>query len=318
MATLQAAEDALSLALLALVLGTRSAVTPAAMLHYLHDFYGIPEERVSVRQARPNDFIMRFGRQEDLDLVLNSECPTGAPFVLWWRRWSRLIMCSAGAFRYRFLVGMKGVPAHTRLSEVAQTILGSAGAKVETVDLEALTDPDDEREFFVSTWCAHPDLVPDEIIMAVLEPEEEPDGGSPLYLRLHEIIHDDMPALRYLVRIRIIEFQDWHTPPPSSDEEFYGANDDEDTDDSNYNGFHPGFGGGGRGAQPQTTGFAGPEELHLGPGYGPSFWARETRRSVLVGAVQCPVKSARVATSYCGASGFGATPGTRVVSPWTR
>lgn len=73
-------------------------------------------------------------------------------------------------------------------------------------DLDALSDPDDERGFFVSTWCAYPDLVPDEIIMAVPEPEEEHDGGSSLYLRPHQIIHDDMPALRYLVRIRIVEF----------------------------------------------------------------------------------------------------------------
>lgn len=41
--------------------------------------------------------------------------------------------------------------------------------------------------------------------MAVPEPEEEHDGGSPLYP--HEIIHDEVPALRYLVRLRLIEFQ---------------------------------------------------------------------------------------------------------------
>jgi hypothetical protein len=29
--------------------------------------------------------------------------------------------------------------------------------------------------------------------------------------------------------------------PPSSDDEFYGVGDDEDSDDSNYNGFHPCF-----------------------------------------------------------------------------
>lgn len=66
--------------------------------------------------------------------------------------------------------------------------------------------------------------------MSMLEPEEEHDGGSPLYLRPHEIIHDKVPALYYLVRLRIVEFQDCHTPP-SSDED-YGYNDDEDSDNS--------------------------------------------------------------------------------------
>lgn len=61
-----------------------------------------------------------------------------------------------GAFHYHVLIGMKGIPSHALSSEVAQTILGSAGTKVEIANLEALTDPDDERELFVAPWCAHP------------------------------------------------------------------------------------------------------------------------------------------------------------------
>lgn len=70
---IQAAEDALSLALLALVLGTRPAVTPAMMLQHLHVHYSITEERVSVRWTRPDDFLVRFSHQEDLDLVLSNQ-----------------------------------------------------------------------------------------------------------------------------------------------------------------------------------------------------------------------------------------------------
>jgi hypothetical protein len=60
-------------------------------------------------------------------------------------------MASMGAFRYRVLVGLKGVPLHARSSEVAQVILGSTRAKVEIADLAALSDPDSECEFFVSS-----------------------------------------------------------------------------------------------------------------------------------------------------------------------
>jgi putative intracellular protease/amidase len=45
---LQADEDALSMALVALVLGTRLTVTWAAVLHYLQEFYGIVEGAVSI------------------------------------------------------------------------------------------------------------------------------------------------------------------------------------------------------------------------------------------------------------------------------
>lgn len=113
---------------------------------------------------------------------------------------------------------MKGIPSHARSVEIAQAILGSSCANVEIANPEAVADPDDERELFVVAWCVHPDLVPDEMIMAVPEPEEEHDGGPPLFLRPHEIIHDEVPALRYLVRLRLIEYQDWRTPPPSSDD----------------------------------------------------------------------------------------------------
>jgi len=180
--TLQAAEDALSMALLALVLGTRPPVTPALLLQHLYDHYGVSEDRVTVWRTRPDDFIVWFSNQDDLQRVLDIQRPEGAAFTLRWRRWSRLILGSASAFRYRCLVGMKGLPSHARSTEVVQCILGSAGAKAEIANPEAVADPDDERERFVASWCAHPDLVPDEIIMAVLELEEDHDGGSPLYL----------------------------------------------------------------------------------------------------------------------------------------
>ncbi|CAD6251049.1 unnamed protein product [Miscanthus lutarioriparius] len=58
---------------------------------------------------------------------------------------------------------------------MAQAILGSSSAKVDIVNPEALSDPDDERKLFVAAWCMHPDLIPNENIMAVLQPEEEHD-----------------------------------------------------------------------------------------------------------------------------------------------
>lgn len=130
-ARLQAAKDMLlSSALLALVLGTRPAVTPAAVTLHLAEFYGISEDRVSVCRTTPDDFIVRFRQVADLELVFNNQRPAGAPLILRWRRWNRLIMGSSGAFHYRALVGMKGVPSHARCAEVAQCILGNAGTKI--------------------------------------------------------------------------------------------------------------------------------------------------------------------------------------------
>lgn len=40
------------------------------MLHYLHEFHGISEDRTSVRRTKPDNFIVRFSHQRDLDIVL--------------------------------------------------------------------------------------------------------------------------------------------------------------------------------------------------------------------------------------------------------
>lgn len=188
----------LSLALLALMLDTRPMVTPAMMLQHHHDNYDVMEDRVTMQRTRPDDFIVRFSNQEDLEWVLSTPELAAAPFVLRWRRWSCLIKGSMGALWYRALVGMKGIPSQACSTEVAQAILGSSGAKVEIANLE----------LFVTTWCVHPDLIPDEMIMVIPEPEEEHDDGSPLYLWPWEIIHSEVSVLPYLIRLHLVEFQD--------------------------------------------------------------------------------------------------------------
>lgn len=67
--------------------------------------------------------------------------------------------------------------------------------------------------------------------MYVPEPPQPFEGGPPLFLREHELIHSDLPALRYPVTIRIVEVQDWTTPPTSDDDD--DSPPGEDDDDSN-------------------------------------------------------------------------------------
>lgn len=83
---IQEVEDALSLALVALVLGTRPAVTPAMVAEQLQLHFGIPDERVAVGRTSPDDFIARFSDAKDLERVLRSPWLTTAPFALRWCR----------------------------------------------------------------------------------------------------------------------------------------------------------------------------------------------------------------------------------------
>jgi hypothetical protein len=98
---------------------------------------------------------------------------------------------------------MTRVPLHARTAAIAQTILGPACADVDVV-LPSEVPPDDGREFFVVAWCLHPRFIPNEKIIFIPEPHV-----------LDPVVETEVPGLRYLVRIRLVAFQNWNTPPAS-------------------------------------------------------------------------------------------------------
>lgn len=82
----EAAEADLRLALVAVVVGTRPLVSPAMVRTFLATHYGLDETSTTVHRHDPEDFIVRFSRREDLELVLGSRVHD-ALFSLIWRPW---------------------------------------------------------------------------------------------------------------------------------------------------------------------------------------------------------------------------------------
>jgi hypothetical protein len=281
-AVLQAAERELGLALVAVVAGTRPPVSPAMVQDYLAAQFGIDD--AVVRRHDPDDFVVRFSRREDLELVLHSTVHE-PPFRLIWHPWQRMSMATAGSFHYRVLIGMRRVPLHARSVAVAQTILGRACAQVELAPPDVCPENDDS-EFFIAAWCKHPSFIDDEKIIFIPEPDMRIPGHA-LYLHVDETVLNRLPGLQYLVCIRIVEFQDWSTPPPSSDEGPGGGNlDDDDSDDSHFKG-HPGMDmGGDRSQGPRTVRCTDAEDdaPRLGGRRGTTFIPR---RFMLVGSIAC-------------------------------
>lgn len=141
---------------------------------------------------------------------------------------------------------MERVPLHARSAAIAQTILGCACGRVELAPPESVS-ADDDREFYVAAWCMDPRFVPEEKIIFIPEPDVLLPGGA-LFLRAEDIVHDSLPGLQYLVRIRIVEFQDWNSQPTSDDEDYRRDDSEHDgSDDSNHNRRHPGLDQGGDG-----------------------------------------------------------------------
>lgn len=131
-----------------------------------------------------------------------------------------------------------------------------------------------------------------EMIITVPEPEVHDHCGF-LFLRPEEVFHANLPALYYLVRVRIIEFQDWNTPPSSPDDDGGGAKDDDDSGDNHYNGSHPSIDDAPSRSShaPRMTRFA---NAGNGDGGGPAFGRGSgpifrTGRSIMVGTIACPL-----------------------------
>jgi hypothetical protein len=157
-----------------------------------------------------------------------------------------------------------------------------------------MVDEDDRREFVVAGWCIHPNFIPQEKLIGIPEPDVPFVIEPPLYLREHEVIHLELIVLRYRVRIRVIEVQDW-TTPTSSDDDAPGDSDNSGAPDwdiggggcsgpwprrHRFNNGDGGEGGVGEGAALDPV---------LGPGSGPTFQESST---VIVGDFACPVDSA--------------------------
>lgn len=106
-------------------------------------------------------------------------------------------------------MGIEGILAHARSASTAQIILGSSCARVElALDVAVDEDDDRDREILVAAWCVHPSLIPEEKMFAIPKPTAPHVVETPLYLSEGEIIHAELPALQYLARLRVIEFQD--------------------------------------------------------------------------------------------------------------
>lgn len=71
-AAIQAAEDALSVALVAIVTGTRPRVSTLDIYEALQNRFSISRANVDVRGHEPEDFLVRFRHGEDRDRVLAS------------------------------------------------------------------------------------------------------------------------------------------------------------------------------------------------------------------------------------------------------
>ena len=165
---MQFSEDMLGNALVAMIGGTRPEISTARVYSYLRNRFDIQLDVVDVRRHESEDFVVRFRHRADRDRVMGAT-PGGALMPLVWHPWRRTSGASATAFKFKVLVALRHVPLHARNTDVAQVVLGPSCTDVELIDRRD-TPVDDDREFFVTAWCWHPQFILDEQIIYIREP----------------------------------------------------------------------------------------------------------------------------------------------------
>jgi hypothetical protein len=93
-------------------------------------------------------------------------------------------------------VGFTRIPLHARSAATAQIILGPSCASVEVVRPRDVPD-DDGRELFMTAWCSHPRHIPGESVIFIPEPGIAIPEGT---------VEEELPGLRYLVRVRLVAY----------------------------------------------------------------------------------------------------------------
>lgn len=186
---LNAAEEELSIALVALVGRTRPETTTQEVRDQLITWYAIEEDKFTISRYYPEDFLVRFQRIEDVDKVLVTYPPRKqeAAFHLLWYKWSRHTLATSEPMKYKVQVGIKGIPQHAWGIPVAQRILGTSCAKL--VEAPSTETREDLKEYYVAAWCVHQSRIPQKKTIVIPEPEKPHIRESPLYLKEDDIIH---------------------------------------------------------------------------------------------------------------------------------
>ncbi|OEL38323.1 hypothetical protein BAE44_0000658 [Dichanthelium oligosanthes] len=72
--------------------------------------------------------------------------------------------------------------------------------------------------FLVVAWAVHPDLIPQEVMCVVPEPEVPfVEGESPLFLRASELVHSKRDSLQFIAIVHLLEVHDFSLPSDSND-----------------------------------------------------------------------------------------------------
>lgn len=169
---MEEAEEALAKALLAVIVGVRHTVTMEEVAMALEDVHGLAPGSFSIHCHRPEDFLLYFASQEDMDRVLGDGVLASPYFHLLLRPWSRRTHAASGGLCVHTELEIEGVPTNAWSLATAEAVLAPT-AWVER--LHPLTrSRADMGVLRLTAWCLDPAAIPREVDLHVVDPEDPP------------------------------------------------------------------------------------------------------------------------------------------------
>lgn len=215
-------DEALSRALLAVIVGVRRAVTTEEVAHALEDVHGLPPASFSVHCHRPEDFLIYFASAADKDRVLGEGVLESLFFRLLLRPWSRRTHAASGGLCVHTELEIEGVPANAWSLATAEAVLAPA-AWVER--LHPLTcSRADMGIFRLSAWSLDPATIPREVDLHVVEPDDPPsleDIAAPA----QAVVPPHINTLAYPLIVHVTWTTDFRRSAPRGEADRRGDDD---------------------------------------------------------------------------------------------
>jgi hypothetical protein len=216
------AEDALSRALLAVIIGVRRTVTTEEAAIALEEVHDLAPGSFSIHCHRPEDFLLFFATREGRDLVLRDEVLASPYFRGLLQPWSRRTHAASGGLCVHTKLEIEGIPMHAWNLSTAEAVLAPS-AWVER--LHPLTyNRTDMGIFRLTAWSLDPAMIPREVGLHVIEPDDLPSVADMAALS-QAVVPPHVNTLAYPLLVHVTRTVDFRRPTPRGET---GGRDDGD------------------------------------------------------------------------------------------
>lgn len=183
-------EQELQKVVVVLVGRNRPTVDPEAAAAVLRATFNVDENAFSIRRFSPGDFLVLCATPALKQQMVDAAWADGALFSLLLKPWNRQLQATSRRAPFRLELELGGIPGQAWDRRAADTLFAASGW-VESVHPSTISRSD-MSSFRLTLWSFHPELLPDEHLLSIPEPDTA--NGSPFSLPRRSVASVSVPC----------------------------------------------------------------------------------------------------------------------------